>query len=322
VTAVLVLIQQRDGLLTDSGKDLLTLARRLGLPAAVIAGAAGAPLVDALAEQGVTAVYTVQPPESDVTTAPSVAAAVHDVAARIGAAAVLIESSSAGKEIAALVAARLDGGLITDAVDVQAVGGRILVTQSVFAGTWLADSEVCRGPAVITVRPHATDAEPAATPTEPAVQPATVAAPEPAGAVRVLSRRPKSSTGRPSLADATTVVAGGRGVGSVDGFGLLGRLADALGGAVGASRAAVDLAWCAQDLQIGQTGKTVTPRLYLAGGISGAVQHRAGMQGSGTIVAINTDPQAPIFQIADFGVVGDVHVVVPALIDELARRKR
>jgi electron transfer flavoprotein alpha subunit len=170
---------------------------------------------------------------------------------------------------------------------------------------------------VVTVRPNSVVPEPA--PVEPAVETMAVGS-GPAPAPQVVARTPKSVTGRPELADAAIVVAGGRGVGSPEGFNLIERLADALGAAVGASRAATDLAWCPHEFQVGQTGATVSPQLYLASGISGAIQHRAGMQGSRTIVAINKDPQAPIFEISDFGVVGDLHTILPALIDEIGKR--
>jgi electron transfer flavoprotein alpha subunit len=316
---VLVLVERGDGSPRKSSLELLTLAGRLGEPAAVVYGDADAAFVDVLGHYGATTVYAVVPPDSDAYPAVAKAQALVELATRTSPVAVLITSDPDGKEIAARVAVRLDSGIITDAVEVRADPEGPVVTQSVFAGSWITESRVCRGTPVITVRPNAL--VPAPAPSHPVVESVHVSQPEPIASPRVIARTAKAATGRPDLSDAAVVVAGGRGVGSADGFALVERLADALGAAVGASRAATDLAWCPHDLQVGQTGKTVSPQLYLASGISGAIQHRAGMQGSRTIVAVNTDARAPIFQIADFGVVGDLHTVLPALIDEIEKRK-
>jgi electron transfer flavoprotein alpha subunit len=321
VSTVLVLVRHDDGVIRKPSLELLTLARRLGDPAAVVHGDAGEALIDALGRHGATAVYAITPPEPAGYRPLVEAQALAELAARTEPVAVLIASGPGGTEVAARLAVRLDAGIITDAVQVSAGADGPLVTQSVFAGTWLAQSRVRRGTPVITVRPNAVTPEPAPEPTRPVVERVELTEPVPAAAPRVVNSRAKTATGRPNLAEATVVVAGGRGVGSAEGFALIERLADALGGAVGASRAATDLTWCPHDLQIGQTGKTVAPQLYVAGGISGAIQHRAGMQGSRTIVAINKDPKAPIFQIADFGVVGDLHAVLPALIGEIEKRR-
>lgn len=317
MSEVLVLVQTGPQGVASPSLELLTLARRLGEPSAVVFGTPAPGLTDTLGEYGAARVYVV-PVEDDYLTVPR-AEAVLALAARVSPVAVLVTSGPAGKDVAARVAVGLDGGILTDAVDVSMAGGRVRAVQSVFAGTWLATSEVVRGPAVVTVRPNSVLAEPA--PATPTVEEVGIELSDRAHGARVVERSSRAASGRPSLTDAAVVVTGGRGVGSPEGFAVIEALADALGGAVGATRAATDLDWADHELQVGQTGKSVSPALYVAAGVSGAVQHRAGMQSSGTIVAVNKDPQAPIFEVADYGVVGDLHQVLPALTTEIHRRK-
>lgn len=299
--------------------ELLTIARRLGEPSAVLCGDVSDDVVARLGEYGATTVYAVAAPEIEQFLSLPKAEAVVAVAQRTQPAAILITSGPEGKDVAARVAVRLDSGLVTDAIDVVAEGATVTTTQSVVAGSFHVRSQVVRGTPVITVMPNAVTAE--AAPTQPRVEGVDLVLSDRAKGARVTSRTPKHSSARPDLTDAAVIVAGGRGVGSEAGLGVIEQLADALGGAVGVTRAVSDLHWAPHDLQIGQTGKTVAPNLYIAAGVSGAIQHRAGMQSSKTIVAVNKDPKAPIFAIADFGVVGDLHTVLPALVDEMGKRR-
>lgn len=219
--------------------------------------------------------------------------------------------------MAGRLAARLDAGLLIDAVDLDSFG---VVTQIVFGGSYTVRSQVTHGVPVITVRPGAF--EPEEHPGEAVERTLAPPAVDPAASARITARRAAPAGDRPALTEATVVVSGGRGVGGADGFGVVEELADALGGAVGASRAAVDAGYYPHQFQVGQTGKTVSPQLYVALGISGAIQHLAGMQTSKTIVAVNKDPEAPILDVADYGVVGDLFAVAPQLTKELAARRQ
>ncbi|MEV4343363.1 electron transfer flavoprotein subunit alpha/FixB family protein [Actinoplanes sp. NPDC049596] len=291
--------------------ELLTIARGLGSPSAVVFSD------DAdqakLAEYGAEKIYVV--PASDYLVAPK-ATAVASLVLQKQPAAVLLGSTQEGKEIAGRLAVKLDNGLLTDAVEVAADG---TATQVAFAGSTIVKSKVTKGLPIVTIRPNSVT--PAPQPATPAVENVTVELSEADKLTKVVERVTETKGSRPELTEAGIVVSGGRGVGNADNFKLVEELADLLGGAVGASRAAVDSGFYPHQFQVGQTGKTVSPQLYVALGISGAIQHRAGMQTSKTIVAVNKDPEAPIFELADYGVVGDLFKVVPQAADEIRKRK-
>ncbi|MEO3745444.1 electron transfer flavoprotein subunit alpha/FixB family protein [Plantactinospora sp. B5E13] len=300
--------------------ELLTLARQLGSPSAVVLGGPGA--VDALSgtlgEYGAEKIYAAEHEEIDGHLVAPKATVLADLVRRVQPAAVLLASSQEGKEIAGRLAVKLDNGLLTDVTELTTEG---TATQVVFAGSTIVTSRVTRGLPLATLRPNSVTPAPASAPTTPAVERLDVVLGEADKLVRVVDRVAEQKGSRPELTEASVVVSGGRGVGNADNFKLVEELADLLGGAVGASRAAVDSGFYPHQFQVGQTGKTVSPQLYIALGISGAIQHRAGMQTSKTIVAVNKDPEAPIFELADFGVVGDLHKVVPQTAEEIRKRR-
>jgi electron transfer flavoprotein alpha subunit len=313
---VLVLVEAADGAVKKVTTELLTLARRLGTPAAVWVG----PGIDdaaiaALGEYGAATVYVA----GDEALAKHPVAPAAEVLAQLVAekapTAVLIASTADGKEAAGRLAVKTDSGVITDAVDVSA---DLVATQSVFGGSTIVHSKVTHGTPIITVRGNSIAPEAAAV--TPARVDVSVALSDAATKATITGSTVAAKGGRPELTEAAIVVSGGRGVGSADGFAVIEALADSLGAAVGASRAATDAGWYPHQYQVGQTGKTVSPQLYIANGISGAIQHRAGMQTSKTIVVVNKDPEAPIFELADYGVVGDLFQVVPQLTEEIKGR--
>jgi electron transfer flavoprotein alpha subunit len=316
---ILVLVDHIDGEVKKSTLELLTLARRLGEPAAVLVGSGYDRARDRLAEYGAAKVYVVEDAEVTSYLVAPVAEVLATLVADSSPGAVLLTSHAEGKEVAGRLAVKTGSGLITDATDVVAQDDTVVAEQQVFGGSTIVRSRVTRGTPVITVRPNSTAPEPAPAAAERVD--VTVTLSDAARAARIADRVVEEKGERPDLSAAAIVVSGGRGVGSGEQFTVIEALADALGAAVGASRAVTDAGWYPHQHQVGQTGKTVSPQLYVAAGISGAIQHRAGMQTSKTIVAVNKDPEAPIFELVDFGVVGDLHQVLPVLTREIVARK-
>lgn len=314
---VLVLIEHdpANGAVKKAALELLTLARRLGEPVGVWFGSGSAEALQLLGEYGAGKLYVADGDGmSDHPVVPMVdvlAGLVNDLSP----AAVLVPSSADGKEVAGRLAIRVNSGVITDAVDIDSSG---VATQSVFGGSTVVHSKVTVGMPIYTVRSNSVAPEPA--PASCSSEAVTTVLSDASKKARIVERTVASKGGRPELTEASVVVSGGRGVGGPEGFSVIEKLADSLGAAVGASRAATDAGWYPHQYQVGQTGKTVSPQLYIANGISGAIQHRAGMQTSKVVVVVNKDAEAPIFELADFGVVGDLFEVVPQLTDEIEKR--
>jgi electron transfer flavoprotein alpha subunit len=297
--------------------ELITLARRFGEPSVVWAGPGAEEGQERCAEFGAARVYVAGDAEFDdyvvAPTADLLAELVRDKTPAL----VLIAGTAEGKEIAARLAVKTDSGLLTDAVDLTpGQDGSPVAEQSIFGGATIVHSRVTRGTPIVAMRPHSIAPEPA--PGTAEFSPVSLAAEF--GGAKVTGRVVAERGERPDLTEASIVVSGGRGTGGAEGFQIIETLADALGAAVGASRAVTDAGWYPHQFQVGQTGKTVSPQLYMAIGISGAIQHRAGMQTSKTIIAVNKDAEAPIFELADFGVVGDLFKVVPQLLEEIGKR--
>ncbi len=315
---VLVVVESAGGVVKKVTLELLTLARTLGEVSAVVLGAPGTAeaVKDKLAEYGAETVYVAESDDvAGYLVAPK-AAVLADLITAKSPAAVLLASSQEGKEIAGRLAVKLDNGVLTD---VSALDPDGTATQVVFAGSTIVKSRVTKGFPLVTLRPNSLT--PATAPAAGTLTPVETAVADTTKLAQVVERKVEQKGSRPELTEASIVVSGGRGVASADNFKLVEELADLLGGAVGASRAAVDSGFYPHQFQVGQTGKTVSPQLYVALGISGAIQHRAGMQTSKTIVAVNKDAEAPIFELADFGVVGDLFKVVPQAAEEIRKRK-
>lgn len=319
--SILVLLETSPtGELGTSAAGLLGAASLIGTPVALAVITPGQ--AQALAEQAAAAgaaMVLVVETNSAKLTVPYVDA-LQAAAAAVDPDAVLISNSIDGRDVAGRFAARTSAPIAVDAVGVSRDDEGIVAHHSVYGGAYRVDSAATFGPLVVTVRQGAVEARAEARPV--ALEALDVQASGSAAADIESVEAVTETSSRPELRGAKRVVSGGRGLGSAEKFALVEDLADALGAAVGASRAAVDAGYVPASHQVGQTGVSVSPQLYIALGISGAIQHRAGMQSAKHIVAVNKDPDSPIFEVADFGVVGDVFTVVPQLISALAERKR
>lgn len=316
MSKIFVLVDHDGTKVAKTAAELATFAKRAGESIGLLLCASGASdsLISQLADSGLTKVLVVENDEIAKHGIAAATSAIAQLTSKENPAALLIASSARGKEIAGRLAVRLQAGIITDAVD---VGANLETTQSVFGGSFTVNAKVATALSIITVRPSSI--EPEIGTSAPAIEKVAISIDQNDKTVSITSVEPPVKGGRPDLTEAKIVVSGGRGTNG--NFAEVEAFADLLGGAVGASRAATDAGWYPHTHQVGQTGKTVSPQLYVACGISGAIQHRAGMQTSKTIVAINKDPEAPIFDLADFGVVGDLFSVLPQAREAISAKR-
>jgi electron transfer flavoprotein alpha subunit len=312
---ILVLVEHDGETVKKVTGELLTAARAYGEASAVWAGSGAEGGRARLAEFGAAKVYVTDDKDLDDYVVAPKAELLAQLVSEQSPAGVLVAATAEGREVAARLAVKTGSGILTD---VTALGDDLVGEQSIFGGGITVHAKVRTGTPIIAVRPNSVAAEPAEGTAE--VVPVAITVSEAAKGARITGRVEQERGERPELTEAAIVVSGGRGVGAGENFALIEKLADSLGAAVGASRAATDAGWYPHQFQVGQTGKTVSPQLYVACGISGAIQHRAGMQTAKTIMVINKDPEAPIFELADFGIVGDLFKVVPQLTEEIEKR--
>ena len=313
MSTVLILVESVAGKVSNATAELATCGQKIGDVTAVICSSDSAVLLPQLATMSIDKVITCTGVDFEKHSTGATAAALAEVVRAVTPSAVLIASSARGKEIAGRLAVRIESGIITDAIDIDS---DLVTTQSVFGGSTTVHSTVTHGTPIVTIRGNSIEA--IAGSGTPAHEEFAIHY-DGADKAVVSSLSPAVKGGRPELTEASIIVSGGKGT---DGnFAPVEDLADALGAAVGASRAATDAGWYPHSFQVGQTGKTVSPQLYIAAGISGAIQHRAGMQTSKTIVAVNKDAEAPIFDVADFGVIGDLFAVLPQASAAVAAKK-
>lgn len=321
MAGILVYAEQIDGSFRNAALEAMSEGRRLAnslntdLIAAVI-GSDVAATAGVLGRYGADRILVVDSPTVARYSSEGYTTALTEIALRINPSVILLAATAAGKAFAPAVAARMESGLAADCVHIApGPDGRLRLDRPVYAGKAIATVIIRTDPQIVSLRPNLF---PIAVVSDQAIAPVECIEVTVAPRARVMERK-ASSSGKPDLTEAPIIVSGGRGMGGPEHFALLEELADVLGGVVGASRAVVDIGWRPHGEQVGQTGKTVSPSLYIACGISGAIQHLAGMSSSRCIVAINKDANAPIFQKADYSIVGDVLEVVPALTKELRR---
>jgi electron transfer flavoprotein alpha subunit len=321
MTKVLAFAEQREGKFKKAAFEVTQAARGLAdkLGAELVTLVVGnnvEGIAKSLGEYGATRVLVVEDPRLQLYSTTAYARIVAEISKREGAGVLIFPASQMGKDLTPRVAAKLEAGVAVDCIAVRVENGEIIATRPVYAGKASIDVRVLSPVKIFTLRPNVFTATPS---NGASVNAEKVQVPLDEKDFSAKVTGVKIAEGRPDVTEAGIIVSGGRGLKGPENFHLVERLADVLGGAVGASRAVVDAGWRPHDEQVGQTGKTVSPSLYIACGISGAVQHLAGMSSSKYIVAINKDKDAPIFQVADYGVVGDVFEVLPALTEELKR---
>ncbi len=319
--SILIFAEQHDGAFKKAAFECAGEAIRLSAAtgmstAAVVIGSGAQSVASQIAGYGVADIYAADAPELKDYSTEGYARVIGDMAVKFQAKIILMPASITGKDLAPRVAARLSAGLASDVTALNFENGKLIISRPVYAGKVIQKLTLNSDVKVITLRPNVfkADEKPVA-PNVQAIQPAL-----PQIRTKVIEKLLEGAK-KTDLTEADVIVTGGRGMKAAENWHLITELDDTLGAAYGASRAVVDGGWRPHDEQVGQTGKTVSPKLYIAVGISGAIQHVAGMASSKCIVAINNDPEAPIFKIADYGIIGDAMEIIPALTQELKKRK-